>query len=136
MSGKNPATMKFFKVLLPGFESKLWLPPAFCANTSGEFSGEAVVKTGLGTWKIEVGKCGGRYYFPGGNWDSFVQGHELSVGDFTVFEHQGSMHFKALVFSPSACEKEFPEMNRKGMKNNLNMELVHLDTVGSLLSKD
>ncbi|KAK4434467.1 putative B3 domain-containing protein [Sesamum alatum] len=100
--------MKFFKVLLPGFKSKLWLPPAFCANVNGEFSVEAAVTTQLGTWKIEVGKCGEKFYFHGGSWNSFVQGHELSVGDFIVFEHSDNMRFSATLFGLSACEKTFP----------------------------
>ncbi|KAK6115871.1 hypothetical protein DH2020_008140 [Rehmannia glutinosa] len=118
----NQTTMKFFKVLLPGFESKLWLPIAFCAKAIGNFPGEAHVTTRLGTWKIEVGKSRGRFYFQGINWDDFIQGHELSPGDFIVFEHhQGSMNFNALVFDKSACEKEFPvnwKMNRKDEKED------------------
>ncbi|KAK4387562.1 hypothetical protein Sango_2362800 [Sesamum angolense] len=102
------SSMKFFKVLLPGFKSKLWLPPAFCANASGEFSAEAAVTTQLGTWKIEVGKCEEKFYFHGDSWNRFIQGHELSVGDFIVFEHSGNMRFSATLFGLSACEKTFP----------------------------
>ncbi|KAL0366156.1 UNVERIFIED_CONTAM: hypothetical protein Sradi_3505700 [Sesamum radiatum] len=102
------SSMKFFKVLMPGFKSKLWLPPAFCANASREFSAEAAVTTQLGTWKIEVGKCGEKFYFHGGSWNRFIQGHELSVGDFIVFEHSGNMRFSATLFGLSACEKTFP----------------------------
>ncbi|KAL0420530.1 UNVERIFIED_CONTAM: B3 domain-containing protein REM5, partial [Sesamum latifolium] len=40
-------------------------------------------------------------------WPQFVHDHGLRVGDFVVFEHTGDLHFNAVVFDVSACEKEF-----------------------------
>ncbi|KAL0384854.1 UNVERIFIED_CONTAM: putative B3 domain-containing protein [Sesamum radiatum] len=111
MAEKLGASRHFFKVMLPGFQQKLKLPPGFCKKLKEEKSlTEAIVRSGRGTWKMKVcrnveGGSGMMSLEDG--WGAFVCAHGLSVGDFVVFEHTGHLHFNALVFDPSACEKEF-----------------------------
>ncbi|KAL0335537.1 UNVERIFIED_CONTAM: putative B3 domain-containing protein [Sesamum radiatum] len=111
MAEKLAASRHFFKVMIPGFQQKLKLPPGFCEKLKEEKSREAIVRSRKGTWKMKVCRN-----VEGGNgmmmsleegWGAFVCAHGLSVGDFLVFEHTGRLHFNALVFDPSACEKEF-----------------------------
>ncbi|KAK4402223.1 putative B3 domain-containing protein [Sesamum angolense] len=111
MAEKLAASRHFFKVMIPGFQQKLKLPPGFCEKLKEEKSREAIVRSRKGTWKMKVCRN-----VEGGNgmmmsleegWGAFVCAHGLSVGDFVVFEHTGRLHFNALVFDLSACEKEF-----------------------------
>ncbi|KAL0364762.1 UNVERIFIED_CONTAM: putative B3 domain-containing protein [Sesamum angustifolium] len=111
MGEKLAASRHFFKVMIPGFQQKLKLPPGFCEKLKEEKSREAIVRSRKGTWKMKVCRN-----VEGGNgmmmsleegWGAFVCAHGLRVGDFVVFEHTGRLHFNALVFDPSACEKEF-----------------------------
>ncbi|KAL0422000.1 UNVERIFIED_CONTAM: B3 domain-containing protein REM9 [Sesamum latifolium] len=99
----------FFKVMMPGFLQKLNLPPAFCKKLKGEDSDRdrAVVRSCKGTWKMNVCRNPqGLMSFKDG-WPEFVDAHELSVGDFVVFEHIADLHFNAFVFDLNGCEKEF-----------------------------
>ncbi|KAL2254100.1 B3 domain-containing protein Os01g0723500-like [Sesamum indicum] len=108
MAEKLAASRHFFKVMIPGFQQKLNLPPGFCKKLKKEKSREAIVTSGKGTWKMKVCRnVGGGMMSLEDGWGAFVCAHGLSVGDFVVFEHTGQLHFNALVFDPSACEKEF-----------------------------
>eukprot|EP00257_Ricinus_communis_P016263 XP_015574380.1 B3 domain-containing protein REM7 isoform X4 [Ricinus communis] len=99
---------RFFRVMMPGFRSKLPLPVAFCRQIKGEGSDRAVVKSSDREWHIKVGKCcDGSLYFEEG-WEDFVKHHGLNLGDFVVFEYNGDLVFDAIVFDSSACEKEIP----------------------------
>ncbi|KAL2226700.1 B3 domain-containing protein Os01g0723500-like [Sesamum indicum] len=97
----------FFKIMMPGFQGKLNLPPAFCKKVREERSDWAIVTSRKGMWKMNVCRNPeGLISFVNG-WPDFVSDHGLSVGDFVVFEHTGDLHFNAVVFDVSACNKEF-----------------------------
>ncbi|XP_020549255.1 B3 domain-containing protein Os01g0723500-like [Sesamum indicum] len=97
----------FFKIMMPGFQGKLNLPPAFCKKVREERSDWAIVTSRKGMWKMNVCRNPeGLISFVNG-WPEFVSDHGLSVGDFVVFEHTGDLHFNAVVFDVSACNKEF-----------------------------
>ncbi|KAL8514116.1 hypothetical protein ACS0TY_013297 [Phlomoides rotata] len=97
--------MKFFKILTPGFRTKLNLPHHFCKKAMGDFSTEAVVVTRSGNWMIKSGNKRGRFYFHGNEWIKFVNRHKLEEGCFVLLEHQGSFLFHASIFDASGCEK-------------------------------
>ncbi|KAA8528580.1 hypothetical protein F0562_035935 [Nyssa sinensis] len=108
MERKLPIAKHFFKVMMPGFLTELYIPPAFCGQLGEVKSEEAILTSRKGSWHIKIGKRDkGFIYFREG-WDNFVQHHGLCLGDFAVFEHIGDMHFNVYVFDSSACEKEFP----------------------------
>ncbi|PIN12618.1 hypothetical protein CDL12_14771 [Handroanthus impetiginosus] len=114
MEEKLAKTMRFFKVMIPGFHEKLNLPPDFCKKVKQEKSEWATVKSRKGTWKIKVCRnYEGLMCFKDG-WANFVNRHGLSIGDTVFFEHIGHLHFNALVFDPTACEKEFVVEFKKG----------------------
>ncbi|KAG8379322.1 hypothetical protein BUALT_Bualt07G0076300 [Buddleja alternifolia] len=120
MEGKHDAVVRhFFKVMMPGFQETLILPPAFCQKLKQEEPDEAIVATPKGMWKIEVRKNHeGLICFKEG-WPNFVHHHSLNVGDFIVFEYMtGHMHFKASVFDPTACEKQFTVLELEKKSNN------------------
>ncbi|KAL3824741.1 hypothetical protein ACJIZ3_020770 [Penstemon smallii] len=110
--GKSVTPKHFFKVMMSGFRERLSLPPVFCRKLEAEKSKdssahEAVVTTQKGIWKIELCKNRkGIISFTEG-WPNFVRHHNLNLGDFIVFEHNGDMKFNAFIFDPTACEKEF-----------------------------
>ncbi|KAK6153472.1 hypothetical protein DH2020_013111 [Rehmannia glutinosa] len=101
-------TRHFFKVMMPGFEEKLKLPPAFSAKLKEEKSKEAILKSRKGTWKMKVCRINREdlICFEHG-WPQFVDDHGLNIGDFVVFEHIGNLRFNAFIFDRTACEKEF-----------------------------
>lgn len=99
---------RFFKVMVPGFRTKLRLPPAFCAKLKGELPEEAFLTSSKGKWRVEIGQCSlGKICFLDG-WASFVEEHDLKIGEFVIFEQTGRNHFEALLFDSTNCGKEFP----------------------------
>ncbi|KAK4427697.1 B3 domain-containing protein REM9 [Sesamum alatum] len=108
MEERVAVSRHFFKVMIPGFQQRLNLPPGFCKKLKEEKSRQAMVRTRKGSWKMKVCRNpqDGLMSLEDG-WGEFVCAHGLSVGDFVVFEHTGGLLFNALVFDPSACEKEF-----------------------------
>ncbi|KAL0422001.1 UNVERIFIED_CONTAM: putative B3 domain-containing protein [Sesamum latifolium] len=117
MAEKLGASRHFFKVMIPGFQQKLKLPPGFCKKLKEEKSlREAIVRSGRGTWKMKVCRNveGGTMSLEDG-WGAFVCAHGLSVGDFVVFEHTGQLHFNALVFDPVPARKSFLLSSRKSI---------------------
>ncbi|XAR61828.1 hypothetical protein NMG60_11016352, partial [Bertholletia excelsa] len=109
MDTNLPVSRHFFKVMMPGFLTKLILPPVFCKRFGLKKSSEATLTSCKGSWKVEIGECREEKLCFGAGWHEFARSHELDVGDFAVFEHKGSMHFQVSMFGPSCCEKEFPE---------------------------
>lgn len=41
----------------------------------------------------------------GSGWESFVNAHDLNMGDFLVFKYNGDFLLQVLIFDPSGCEK-------------------------------
>ncbi|KAI3463812.1 hypothetical protein Pfo_020475 [Paulownia fortunei] len=107
MEGKIAMARHFFKVMMPGFQEKLNLPPALSETLKEEKSELAILKSRKGMWKINVCRNSeGLICFKDG-WPQFAHHHGLSIGDFVLFEHTGDLHFNAFVFDRTACEKEF-----------------------------
>ncbi|PIN16414.1 hypothetical protein CDL12_10932 [Handroanthus impetiginosus] len=109
MDGKYGVTRHFFKFMLPGFLDKLVLPPAFCRKLKEENLEHAILTSHQGRKKVNVCKnINGLIIFKEG-WKDFAYQNDLSIGDVIVFEHTGGLHFNAIVFDSTACEKQFPE---------------------------
>ncbi|CAH9072684.1 unnamed protein product [Cuscuta europaea] len=99
---------RFFKVLMPGFETKLMLPPIICEKLRGmEPKGTIMLESRKGRWVVEITKCEEGNLWLTEGWNKFVRQHELAVGDFVVFKRMGrSMQFKVTMFDRSCCEKD------------------------------
>lgn len=54
------------------------------------------------TWKV---KMEGQRLTEG--WKEFVKAHDLRVGDFLVFRHEGDMLFNVTALGPSCCEIQY-----------------------------
>ncbi|PIN16415.1 hypothetical protein CDL12_10933 [Handroanthus impetiginosus] len=109
MDEKYGVIRHFFKIMLPGFHDKLVLPPAFCRKLKEEKPKHAILRSPRGTMKVNICKNDkGLIYFKKG-WKDFADLNDLCIGDAIVFEHTGGLNFNAIVFDPSACEKQFPE---------------------------
>ncbi|KAL6985111.1 hypothetical protein U1Q18_018489 [Sarracenia purpurea var. burkii] len=104
-----PSKPHFFKPLLPGFHHGLVKNPD-----------RAVLRTSCGEWEVKVG-AGGRRFEDG--WADFAKRHDLQVGDFLVFRHEGDMVFDVIVFDPSACEREsYPRFDVSEMDSSEEQE--------------
>ncbi|KAF2302829.1 hypothetical protein GH714_008585 [Hevea brasiliensis] len=98
-----PSKPHFFKPVLPGFERKLSIPVSFFKYLKGQKCEKAVLRSIAGKlWYVKVNGC----RFEDG-WEEFVRDHDLHVGDFLVFRHEGDMVFDVMVFDPSACQREY-----------------------------
>ncbi|CAH9094070.1 unnamed protein product [Cuscuta epithymum] len=99
---------RFFKVLMPGFETKLMLPPVICEKLRGiESKGTIMLESQKGRWVVQIAKCEEGNLWLTEGWNKFVRQHELEVGDFVVFKRMGrSMQFKVTLFDRSCCEKD------------------------------
>ncbi|XP_019175025.1 PREDICTED: B3 domain-containing protein REM9-like [Ipomoea nil] len=105
LSSNLPIGWRFFKVMRPGFHTRLNLPPILCKKL-GEKKPEEVVLTGQnGSFKVKIqeGKDQ-RLCFTEG-WDDFVGQNGISLGDFAVFEHMDSFHFSVVLFDQTCCQK-------------------------------
>ncbi|KAK4342018.1 hypothetical protein RND71_037834 [Anisodus tanguticus] len=102
-----PFNRRFFKVMVPGFQSKLTIPPGFCLKLKGEKSEKGTITKGKDIWNVEIGRSNkGVIWFDKG-WEEFVLNYNLRVGDFVVFEHLGDMKFSATLLDSTGCDKKF-----------------------------
>ncbi|PHU11894.1 hypothetical protein BC332_18824, partial [Capsicum chinense] len=106
MSSSCPISRRFFKVMVPGFHSKLTIPLAFCLELKGDKSEKGSITKGKDTWNVEIGRSKkGIIWFDKG-WEEFVQNHNLRIGDFAVFEHLGNMNFSVTLLDSTGCDKK------------------------------
>lgn len=63
-------------------------------------------------------KNSSRPHFTDG-WERFCKDHDLQVGDFLVFKHQGNFVFDVLFFAPTACERQLPISNPTVLEKNV-----------------
>ncbi|KAJ4913654.1 B3 domain-containing protein REM8 [Raphanus sativus] len=88
----SPANPHFFQRLLSGFQSHLKIPLTFFSkHIEGNHEGNTVKlrsDSSDRTWKV---KMEGRMITEG--WTEFAKAHNLRVGDFVIFRHEGDMLF-------------------------------------------
>nr|XP_025888236.1 B3 domain-containing protein REM10-like isoform X1 [Solanum lycopersicum] len=56
-------------------------------------------------WRLEEG------------WEKFAEEHDLHLGDFLVFKHEGDMEFEVSIFDSSHCDREYTEYLLEGVDN-------------------
>lgn len=79
------------------------IPEAFFKHLKGQNCDKAVLRNANGkVWHVKIE---GRKLQDG--WKEFASDHELHVGDFVVFRHEGDMLFDVMVFDSSTCEREY-----------------------------
>ncbi|CAH9147204.1 unnamed protein product [Cuscuta epithymum] len=98
--------LRFFKVLLPGFDC-LRLPPKMSWKLGEKGAKKAVLITKKGTSAVTIQESqdGGLWFTNG--WHAFVLKHGLAAGDFITFKCMGSSNFKVTVYTLTCCEKDF-----------------------------
>ncbi|WCJ30488.1 B3 domain-containing protein REM10 [Euphorbia peplus] len=104
----------FFKPLLPGFEDDFVIPAAYSKHLKGQQCGNAMLGSRKGgkLWPVKIN---GRRFEDG--WKEFVDDHQLQIGDFLVFRHDGGLVFYVLVFDRSTCEREYSPFNATEEEN-------------------
>ncbi|KAG7622515.1 B3 DNA binding domain [Arabidopsis suecica] len=107
----SPTNQHFFQPLLPGFQSNLKIPVNyFSEHIEGKHEGKTVtLRTDASerTWEV---KMEGHRLTEG--WKEFVEAHDLRIGDFVVFRHEGDMVFHVTALGPSCCEIQYPQSSR------------------------
>ncbi|XP_065848509.1 B3 domain-containing protein REM13-like isoform X3 [Euphorbia lathyris] len=94
---------QFFKPLISGFEDDFSIPVSFFKYLKGEECDRAKLRSQGGKlWPIKIN---GRRFEDG--WKHFVEDHDLQIGDFLVFRHEGDMVFDVLVFDRTTCQREY-----------------------------
>ncbi|XP_065850544.1 B3 domain-containing protein REM9-like [Euphorbia lathyris] len=97
----------FFQPLLHGFEDDFLIPISFCKYLNVQECEKAMLRSQKGE-KLWPVKINGRRFEDG--WKQFVKDHDLKIGDFLVFRHDGDLLFNVLVLDSTTCEKEYPHV--------------------------
>nr|GMD89102.1 B3 domain-containing protein REM9-like [Ipomoea batatas] len=120
MEHNLPIGWHFFKVMKPGFQTRLKLPPIMCTKLN-EKKPEEVVLTGQnGSFKVKIQECKDQKLCFTEGWDEFVRRHGIALKDFAVFKHIGSFHFTVILFDLTCCQKDVhvnPETSNDSGKN-------------------
>ncbi|WZZ16678.1 hypothetical protein YC2023_109767 [Brassica napus] len=103
----SPNNPHFFQPLLPGFHTHLNIPVAFFlkhVQESNDHIKTAKLTTDASakTWLVKVD---GVRLTDG--WEDFAVGHDLRIGDITIFRHEGEMVFHVTAFGPSCCDIQY-----------------------------
>ncbi|KAJ0625112.1 putative transcription factor B3-Domain family [Helianthus annuus] len=99
----------FFKFIPPGFKFNLSIPKSFLTKLDGWRGKKAILRRGCHNWAVHIGD-GGVF---GDGWSKFVVENGVQEFDIIVFKHQGNMVFDFLVFDPSACERQYPNLPKE-----------------------
>ncbi|XP_028084298.1 B3 domain-containing protein REM7-like isoform X2 [Camellia sinensis] len=84
------------------------IPVSFFKYLNNENCEHAVLRTSCGMWQVKIE---GDQRFEGAGWTDFAKRHDLQVGDFLVFRHEGDMVFDVMAFDQSACEREYQPLD-------------------------
>ncbi|KMT19687.1 hypothetical protein BVRB_1g007440 [Beta vulgaris subsp. vulgaris] len=111
-SKKFSKKSRFFQPLVPNFKTNFVIPKSFHTHLQVDETNRdkrkcVILYDSKSTqpWFIEVEFP--RFNFKSG-WEIFCEDHNLQIGDFVVFKHQGNWVFDVLIYDPSGCEREFP----------------------------
>ncbi|EOA16543.1 hypothetical protein CARUB_v10004702mg [Capsella rubella] len=107
-SPSSPTNHHFFQPLLNGFKSYLKIPVKFFSeHIEGKHEGKTVKlrsDASERTWEV---KMDGNRLTQG--WTEFVEAHDLRIGDFVVFRHEGDMLFHVIALGSSCCEIQYSQ---------------------------
>ncbi|CAN4077179.1 unnamed protein product [Withania somnifera] len=96
-----PKKPHFFKPILPGFKNGLKIPTGFLKYLKGHGRIEHVVLKRSGKkWLVKVN---GQRLEDG--WQKFAEEHDLQLGDFLIFRHEGDMDFDVYIFDSTHCDR-------------------------------
>ncbi|KAF9611155.1 hypothetical protein IFM89_027241 [Coptis chinensis] len=109
----QPRKPRFFKVIVPCSLKEISIPPAFKSRHLKEncSEGNVTLRTNRSSKCWAVSMKG--FWFREG-WEDFARAHDLCIGDFLVFKHEGGLKFHVRIFDPTACEKEYPLLDVVG----------------------
>ncbi|KAJ4964237.1 hypothetical protein NE237_024176 [Protea cynaroides] len=118
----------FFKVMLPGrYTRRLQIPPAFVEHISEEAYKIATLEDSSGShWCIKLSKTTDGTYLEDG-WPDFVKDHSISDFNFLVFGYDGNTCFNVLIFSKSACERDYVFKIKKNEESTFSIGAKELD---------
>ncbi|KAJ0811063.1 putative transcription factor B3-Domain family [Helianthus annuus] len=85
------------------------IPKSFLTKLDGWRGKKAILRRGCHNWAVHIGD-GGVF---GDGWSKFVVENGVQEFDIIVFKHQGNMVFDFLVFDPSACERQYPNLPKE-----------------------
>ncbi|CDP02443.1 unnamed protein product [Coffea canephora] len=111
MTSKAKASPSFFKVLVPGFYSKLSMPPLFWKTFEHLLAESALLQIKSGeTWSVKIERIGEQYFFTDG-WPKFVKDHGLKMGEFLVFwlvlgKNNSTTIFEVAMYGTTGCDKD------------------------------
>ncbi|XP_051116846.1 B3 domain-containing protein Os01g0723500-like [Andrographis paniculata] len=127
------AELRFFKIMMPGFDQQLNLPSSFCNKMKLEYKMEelehAIINGPLGQSQIEIevsrsqqaGSGGGLIIWLKNGWQDFFRRHGLKFGYLLLFHHTGNLHFNVAIFDTTTCEKtQFPTAQNPNPNPNPN----------------
>ncbi|XP_022038306.1 B3 domain-containing protein REM10-like [Helianthus annuus] len=96
----------FFKFIPPDSKFNLSIPKSFLTKLDGWRGKKATLRRGCHKWAVHIGD-GGVF---GDGWRKFVVENGVQEFDIIVFKHQGNMVFDFVVFDPSTCERQYPNL--------------------------
>ncbi|XP_042495566.1 B3 domain-containing protein Os01g0723500-like [Macadamia integrifolia] len=96
--------LHFFKIMLPGFCTRLRIPPDFVKHISPEAYELATLEDSTGSqWPIKLSKTTEGTYLEDG-WQDFVKDHSIDEYNFLLFGYDRNTCFSVNIFDKSACE--------------------------------
>ncbi|PHT39982.1 hypothetical protein CQW23_18836 [Capsicum baccatum] len=102
----SPKKPQLFKQILPGFKNGLKIPIGFLKYLKRHDQYEHAIIRRVGKkWLVKVNGPQSE----DGNWNEFVEEHDLQLGDMLIFQHEGDMKFDVSSFDLSHCNKEYEE---------------------------
>ncbi|XP_038881003.1 putative B3 domain-containing protein At5g66980 [Benincasa hispida] len=106
-SSRISSSLEFFKVFFPNSSSeRMSIPPAFVKYFNGRIPSEAVIRDQSGkSWHVTLEELKNVVFFKDG-WQEFVDSHLLKLGEFLVFQYDGSHMFDVKIFSKNGCKKK------------------------------
>ncbi|XP_021774917.1 B3 domain-containing protein REM5-like [Chenopodium quinoa] len=129
----HPKKPHFFQPLIPGFLSDFSIPKSFYKYLGlGAEIGEKMAllrDKNKKIWDVKIELINNKVQFKDG-WEKFCNDHDLQIGDFLVFMHQGYWVFDVFVFDSTACERESATIDDES--NQFNYVIVQaLSSCGS-----
>ncbi|KAI8532898.1 hypothetical protein RHMOL_Rhmol11G0253400 [Rhododendron molle] len=99
--------LSFFKVFMPSNSSeRLLIPLDFIAQVEGRIPNKAFLRNCHGKlWPVKVTKARNHFHFSDG-WPKFVEDGSLDLGEFLVFNYDGTSVFYVKIFERTGCLKE------------------------------
>ncbi|XP_010445033.1 PREDICTED: B3 domain-containing protein REM8-like [Camelina sativa] len=104
----TPTNQHFFQPLLNRFQSHLKIPVKFFTeHIEAKHEGNTVKlrsDASERTWEV---KMDDNILTEG--WKEFVEAHDLRIGDFVVFRHEGDMLFHVIALGPHCCKIQYSQ---------------------------